>query len=328
MNLSDPKITYFCTCPPYSWKLFLWARHPPHEEDSCGIYHTTDYTNLHCPTWQRLHENHSRHQSPAQHPTTWSTLSASNSWPCQKSPLCCHPVRRRVQSIFPQNRLKSHPQHANHLQGWRDPKNCLLHVMIINDGWTTKLIVHNVTRPIVSFSTTPIRRLANSMPIVPSKSNTTLAKSLYECSNMGQLTNYCYTCLNYPVNSTLTKAIDRGYLKGWQGLTSQWTSRHISHGIWNGSHGSTTPRSSIHSTHSNNRATSGSQYLWQPLEDVPQEPHSACTHFVFMAIYKINGYLFTNQTGHFPITSNRGHAYVVIFYIFDASTIWSVPIKN
>jgi hypothetical protein len=57
------------------------------------------------------------------------------------------------------------------------------------------------------------------------------------------------------------------------------------------------------------------------MEDVPQEPHNTCTHFVFMAIYEINGNLFTNQTGHFPITSNRGHTYAVVFYIFDANTI-------
>jgi hypothetical protein len=58
-----------------------------------------------------------------------------------------------------------------------------------------------------------------------------------------------------------------------------------------------------------------------PMEDVPQEPHNARTHFVFMAIYEINGNLFTNQIGCFPITSNRIHAYVVVFYIFDANVI-------
>jgi hypothetical protein len=47
-----------------------------------------------------------------------------------------------------------------------------------------------------------------------------------------------------------------------------------------------------------------------------------------MAIYKINGNLFTNQTGRFPITSNHGHAYFVVFYIFNANVICSVPIKN
>ena len=56
-----------------------------------------------------------------------------------------------------------------------------------------------------------------------------------------------------------------------------------------------------------------------PMEDVPQEPHNNRTHFVFMAIYEINGNLLANQTGRFPFTSNRGHTYVVVFYIFDAN---------
>jgi hypothetical protein len=58
-----------------------------------------------------------------------------------------------------------------------------------------------------------------------------------------------------------------------------------------------------------------------PMEDVPQEPHNACTHFTFMAIYKINGNLFIDQASRFPITSNHGHAYVVVFYIFNAIAI-------
>ncbi len=64
-----------------------------------------------------------------------------------------------------------------------------------------------------------------------------------------------------------------------------------------------------------------------PMEDVPQEPHKTHMIFVFMAIYKINSNLFTNQTGRFPITSNRGHTYVV-FYIINTNMIRSVPIKN
>ncbi len=58
-----------------------------------------------------------------------------------------------------------------------------------------------------------------------------------------------------------------------------------------------------------------------PMEDVSQEPHNARNHFVFMAIYKINGNHFTNQTGRFPITSNHGHAYVVVFHIVNANGI-------
>jgi hypothetical protein len=47
-----------------------------------------------------------------------------------------------------------------------------------------------------------------------------------------------------------------------------------------------------------------------------------------MTIHTINGVISSDQTGRFPITSNRGNAYVVAFYIYDANYIRSVPIKS
>jgi hypothetical protein len=202
--------------------------------------------------------------------------------------------------------------------------------MIADDGWMTKLTVHDVTKPIIPLSTTPTGHLANSMPIIPSESNTTLANSLYECSNMGQLTNYHYACLNYPIKSTLTKAINRGYLKGWRRLTSQRTHRHISVSTESEMGHMGQQRQGVQSMQPTPTTVplQVPNIFDDPMEDVPQEPHNAHTHSVFMAIYEINGNLFTNQTGRFPITSNHGHAYVLVFYIFNANAIQSVPIKN
>lgn len=42
----------------------------------------------------------------------------------------------------------------------------------------------------------------------------------------------------------------------------------------------------------------------------------------------IDGQLFTDQTGRFPLTSNKGNNYVVIFYTVDANHIKSYPIKS
>jgi hypothetical protein len=64
------------------------------------------------------------------------------------------------------------------------------------------------------------------------------------------------------------------------------------------------------------------------MADAPQEPHNICTNIVFMQIHIISGIISSNQTGWFPITSNCGHAYVAVFYIFDANYVRSVPIKN
>jgi hypothetical protein len=64
------------------------------------------------------------------------------------------------------------------------------------------------------------------------------------------------------------------------------------------------------------------------MELLPQKPFNARTHFVFMTIIKISGMLFSDQSSRFPITSNRGNKYVVIFYIYDANFVKSVPIKS
>ncbi|KAL7474137.1 hypothetical protein ACHAW6_000129 [Cyclotella cf. meneghiniana] len=42
----------------------------------------------------------------------------------------------------------------------------------------------------------------------------------------------------------------------------------------------------------------------------------------------IQGQLFTDQTGRFPVTSNRGNNYIVIFYMVDANHFKSCPIKS
>jgi hypothetical protein len=56
---------------------------------------------------------------------------------------------------------------------------------------------------------------------------TTHAYSLYECSVTHKLTHFYYACLNYPIVSTLIKAIKMGYLQGWPGLTVNHVRQHI-----------------------------------------------------------------------------------------------------
>jgi hypothetical protein len=78
----------------------------------------------------------------------------------------------------------------------------------------------DATRPPIPLTTIPtgIAMAAPTTNGVPEAQ----ANSLYECSNTHQLIHYYYACLNQPVPSSLLQAIDRGYFRGWQGLTSQW----------------------------------------------------------------------------------------------------------
>ncbi len=84
------------------------------------------------------------------------------------------------------------------LRGWRDPKNRLLRVKTVDDGWMTN---YKVAIP-------PQKKTAIELTTPP----TAHAYSLYECSTMHKPTHFYYACLNYPVLSMLIKAINVGYL--------------------------------------------------------------------------------------------------------------------
>eukprot|EP00970_Alexandrium_tamarense_P007123 scaffold1237_cov194-Alexandrium_tamarense.AAC.1 len=64
------------------------------------------------------------------------------------------------------------------------------------------------------------------------------------------------------------------------------------------------------------------------MEEPEQAPQNDKTNMVFMTIAEAEGQLFTDQTGRFPVTSNRGNNYIVLFYVVDANFIKSYPIKS
>ena len=216
------------------------------------------------------------------------------------------------------------------LRGWRDPNNRLWRIKLVDDGWTTKLTIHDdATRPPIPLTTTPTG-IAMATPTTSEKAQ---ANSLYECSNTYQLIHYYYACLNYPVPSSLLQAIDRGYFRGWRGLTSQRIRRHITGSpesamghmdqIRQGTR-STQPRTTTSTT----TATTPHHHIDDHMAEAHQTPLNTRTNHVFMQVHTIDGIISSDQTGRFPITSNRGNAYVVVFYVYDANYIRSIPIKS
>jgi hypothetical protein len=101
------------------------------------------------------------------------------------------------------------------LRGWRDPKNKLWRVKIINDGWAMDYRI-------------PVPTKESEPPTIPLVTPpTSLANSLYECLTTHKLTHFYYACLNFLVLSTLILALTAGYLKGFPGLTADRVRCHI-----------------------------------------------------------------------------------------------------
>ncbi len=64
------------------------------------------------------------------------------------------------------------------------------------------------------------------------------------------------------------------------------------------------------------------------MDAAPQELTNERTYHVFMTIHEVTGSVSSDQSGRFPVTSNRGNAYVALFYVYNPNYIKSVSIKN
>jgi hypothetical protein len=205
------------------------------------------------------------------------------------------------------------------LQGWRDPKNKLWCVKIVDDGWTTNRHV-----PIPDGDPKPPMIVLIMPP-------TAWANSLYECSTTHKLTHFYHACVNFLIVLTLILALNAGYLKGFPGLTADRVHRHINVSV-ESKHGHMDQvRQGIQST---KPATATSPIVLTAncidtnMDAVPQEPTNKRTHHVFMTAREVTGSVSSNQSGCFPIMSNHGNAYAALFYVYNPNYIKSIPIKT
>ena len=97
------------------------------------------------------------------------------------------------------------------LRGWRNPKNRLWRVKLVDDGWTTKLTICDDATPPPTAPTGIAMAAPTTNMVEEAQTN-----SLYKCSNTYQLIYYYCACLNYPVPSSLLQATDCGYFRGWR----------------------------------------------------------------------------------------------------------------
>ncbi len=194
------------------------------------------------------------------------------------------------------------------LRGWRDPYTQLWRVSLYPEGGNTIVPTNQQITHQLSLHTSPE------------------INNIYECENTGQLINFYYATLGYPVISTWIKAIDKGYFQGWRGLTSDRVQCFIKPNMQCEQGHMDQRRQGIRSTKSSHAKNPHDNIDTMEIPD--QAKNNDKTNMVFITIAKTEGQLFTDQTGCFPVTSNRGNNYIVLFYVIDANFIKSYPIKS
>ena len=144
-------------------------------------------------------------------------------------------------------------------------------------------------------------------------------------SNIGRLIYFLYEALGHPNKSTLIKAVKKGHLATWPGLTVKRIQKYITADIINAKGHMHMKRQVKYKDkkkeHKDNQADKD-----KALEPT-QELNNIKTNMHFAQIEE-TGLCGTDQTGKLPYRSKRGHKYIFVLYNYDSNSILVRAMKS
>ena len=147
------------------------------------------------------------------------------------------------------------------------------------------------------------------------------------------LVTFAHAALWSPAVSTLAKALAKGFLPPFPGLTTKSLNKYPPNS-------EATVKGHLDTVRKNLRTTKTvkQQDVDELTEEALQElfdeafptppPDGERTNSVFICIHAQPGQVSSDLTGCLPITSNQGHQYLLIVYDYDSKFIFMEPLKN
>lgn len=137
---------------------------------------------------------------------------------------------------------------------------------------------------------------------------------------------FLHAALGSAAISTLHKALDKGYVHGFPGLTTRTLRNH--------------PPFSVATIKGHQDALCQNLQSTKPkspqddLQDIqtdyfpPSDDPNLRTHEFYTKCVDITGKAYSDLTGEFIIPSSRGNKYVLVFYDYDSNHIFATPLKS
>ena len=143
--------------------------------------------------------------------------------------------------------------------------------------------------------------------------------------------NYLYAACFSPPKSTFLHAIKQGFFITFPNLIAQLVSKYLIKSV-------ASAKGHLDQQYKNCRSTQSTtlhnnKYDNPLYEDVLATPITERTNLVFLTIksnqnYSPNRKNSTDQTGRFPILSNKGNQCIMLMYDYDSNGILVHPMKN
>eukprot|EP00956_Cyclotella_meneghiniana_P043212 scaffold258103_cov212-Cyclotella_meneghiniana.AAC.1 len=150
-----------------------------------------------------------------------------------------------------------------------------------------------------------------------------LLHSVHELPNTEQVIAWYHAAAGYPTKATWIKAIDAGFFATWPMLTSKSVRKHY-------------PESDETTKGHMRRIKSGVRSTKEQVQE-PEEVSEALTRLaelrkkhrdVYVQVKEASEIIYTDQTGRFPVTSSRGHKYIMVLVEIDGNYIAMEPMRS
>ena len=141
---------------------------------------------------------------------------------------------------------------------------------------------------------------------------------------------YLHTVAGFPTEETWYSAVQAGNYNSWPWLNPKNVRAHFPES-------EETQKGHMQNTRQGLRST---KKRVQPVEEADSSPRDTKKEDVFTCVFdlqdemqstiydKTEEKIYTDQTGKFPVGSNRGHQYVMVLINMDSSYVSMEPMKN
>ena len=174
--------------------------------------------------------------------------------------------------------------------------------------------------------TVPFNEQTLTWQIDSNQENKPTAMNVHRIRSNRTLIEYFHQAAGNPVKSTWLKAIrEEGYAT-WPGLTYEAVSKYLPEVSENTAAGHLHRRRQGVQSTSNNTIDQLKPELDGTATIKQDRTQPVGAHII--ASSELKGMIATDQTGMFPIISQRGNKYIMILYSYDSNAILAEPIKD
>jgi hypothetical protein len=152
------------------------------------------------------------------------------------------------------------------------------------------------------------------------------ANAVIGAPKAAELVRYSHTTLFSPALDTLEKALTKGFVRNFPGLTAKTLRRHPPKTV-------ATAKGHLDQVRKNLRSTRVKASDMPSPDDAdvfPEQAAPTSTCYVMTVEFPTapTGKYYTDQTGAFPVTSSSGNKYVLVAYHYDSNAILVEAIPN